>query len=131
MSFTIPGPAIALEDTTEDFAGKEGYCALISSAGVALADGTEEESALVCGVVVSVNGIKSEGTQQAAVQISGAAYAVSGAAFAVGDWLMPDGSAKWIVATTGKFPKGQALQAASAADQLVQIAVIGSTSDAV
>lgn len=57
----------------------------------------------------------------ASVADRGIARVLSGAAVAAGSRVMSDANGKGIVATTGKFFRGRALTAATAADQIISV----------
>ena len=132
MAMTVVDGGIIQATTAEDLADKEGYAATMdASEEVALADGGEDVDDSIVGVITSIAGkyAAADNPQLATIQISGTAFVLAGEAVTAGDWVTCDisgGSADWMLAPTGKFPKAVALQAGAIGD-LVQVTLLGSS----
>ena len=131
MAMTITNDPLVTLDAAEDLSGREGYAGVITGGEIALADGGEDTTVTVVGVISSVQGNFADGNMSASLQVSGVAYAVLGGAVTAGDlvtWAATGGDANWIEAATGgtKYAKGYALQT-GAITELIQVALIGTT----
>lgn len=134
MAMTVTGPALAgpYESAAADVSGKEGYaCKVSGSAGsevvtlAVAADALKANDTTAVGVITSVAGSFSDGTQTATVQFSGVAYAVTGAILTAGAVLSPGAASTWVGTPTGDTanPKAIALQGGASGD-LIQVHVI-------
>jgi len=131
MAMTITNDPLITLDAAEDLAGKEGFAGTVTGGTIALADGGEDTTVAMVGVISSVQGNFADGTQSGALQVSGVAYAVLGGAVTAGDLVTcaaTGGDSDWIEAATGgtKYAKGYALQT-GADTELIQVALIGTT----
>lgn len=114
MAYTLDGRTLTLE-ASGDLSSSQYLFVDLGSTGIA---------------VVSVSGAKAVGVLQdkpaalgraGCVQYDGVTKVKAGAAVSVGDDIMSDGSGKAITATTGKVSQGTALEAATAANDLIAV----------
>ena len=135
MAMIIDSPlTVGPLDAAENLSGKEGYAAIGDGSGnIALADGGEDESATVVGVISSVSGSDADSTQQAVLAL-GHAYVRLGeacSAFSALTCAASGGDADWVLAdAASKLVKAIALQAGSDGD-LVKAFCIGTSVSAV
>jgi hypothetical protein len=127
-------------NTHTDMAGFEGTAASIAGGYgdelVSHADeDTDAQATTVCGVICSVLGdfvASGDGSQMVTVQIQGVAYGLASAATALGALLVPANTTyRWQAAGAGDMPKAMCMQAASAAGDLIKIALIGTAAAAI
>ena len=132
MAMTAQGPALAGPFASEaaDISGKEGYACKISGAAgeevVTLAVVADARAiGTGVGVITSIAGSFSDGTQTATVQFNGVAYVQAGdQAINAGHPLAPKADSSWIPASNPDYATAFALQGGAAGD-LILASVLG------
>jgi hypothetical protein len=103
--------------------------AALATAGVGVIPGTDQNEVLVAGAnpnhIVGVVLFPALINEPVSICERGQVAVLSGAAITINDPLTTDAAGKWVTCTTGQFIHGYAMQAASAADELIIARVEG------